>query len=127
MTNQQLITDLTETRRQLEIRGRCKSELISDGTGNVCLDGAIVAAIIGTVEDTQASYTFLGNDPRAKVVLEALRSQIPEDHGAFTTTPRSSFSPTTAVFFYNDYPGTTDQDCFDLIDKALAEVGGLGA
>lgn len=125
MTNEQLITDLTETRRQLEVRGRCIADLVNS-EGKVCLDGAILAATLGEVANTIEGYSLLlGDDPRARAVAQALFEQIPDDHPSFLDKGKSRLSAGVAVFYVNDYPDTTDQDCFDLIDKALAEVGGL--
>jgi hypothetical protein len=125
MTDQQLITDLAETRRQLEIRGRCRSELVND-EGKVCLDGAIVAAVKGGVKDTQAHFNYLKINPRAQAVVKALFDQVPDDHSSFCGKAKSKFPISVAVFYYNDDPKTTDEDCFALVDKALAEAGGLG-
>jgi hypothetical protein len=125
MTNDQLIADLKGTRAQLEIRGRCKTELVND-EGKVCLDGAIVAAVLGEVEDTQAHYEHLKTNPRAQAVAQALFDQVPDDHPSFCRAPKSKIPISIGVFYYNDDPVTTDQDCFNLIDKALAQVGGLG-
>jgi hypothetical protein len=124
MSNEQLIADLKETRVQLAIRGRCRVELINE-EGNVCLDGAIVAAVNGEVTDSQLGYTFLKMDPRAKAVTQALFDQVPDDHRSFGNKPKSRFPGAVGVFYFNDDETTTDEDCFVLVDKALAEAGGL--
>jgi hypothetical protein len=127
MTDIQLITDLKETRRQLEVRGRCIADLRNQ-EGKVCLDGAILAATVGEVNNTPEDYDRLAlTDSRARVVVRTLYEQLPDDHPSFMGRGKSLFLhvPYVALFNFNDDSHTTDEDCFNLIDKALAQVGGL--
>ena len=122
MTDIQLITDLKETRRQLEVRGRCVADLVSQD-GKVCLDGAILAATVGEVTNTVEDYNKLCDDSRPAAVTRALYEQIPDDHPSLIKV--GFCRPYIAVFHFNDDAQTTDEDCFALIDKALADLGGL--
>lgn len=123
--NEQLIADLKETRRQLEVRGRCTGELMKPN-GKVCLDGAVVAVInsdlnLGGFEGSRVGYTILSTDPRALQVIAALWEVLPEER-KHASEMEFRYGD---VWGYNDDELITDQDCFDLIDKALAQAGGL--
>lgn len=127
--NEQLVADLKETRRQLEVRGRCAGNLLNTD-GKVCLDGAVGVACI---ENYQGGYGELDNDERSNTVIKALSDQLagrviknPMGNGQEIEIHLNCESvPLERVFVFNDLAATTDQDCFDLIDKALAQEGGL--
>lgn len=124
MDNEQLIALLKDTRRQLEVRGRCRLLLIN-GEGKVCLDGAVALACGIRIDREGMGVIGLEESPSAQAVLGALAAQIPPedriDDAYYLRTP----SPRVAVYLFNDDDETTDEDCFNLIDKALAEAGGL--
>lgn len=118
----QLINDLRQTRREIEVRGRCHGRLINS-QGNVCLDGAVALATGITINTTGMGIDELDESSRAQAVLRALADQIWQlDCWA---TLRREVTVRAAVYLYNDHPETSDKDCFNLIDKALAEAGGL--
>lgn len=129
MTDTQLIADLKETKRILVERGRCTVSL-ETVQGKVCLDMAVAKATgvaayhLSGEPSNQATYEALRSKPRPKAVVNALVDQMPDFYRKwFFSTPTEPFK---AVWSFNDSHTTTDQDCFDLIDKALAQAGGLG-
>lgn len=111
----QLVLDLAATKQALAERGRCRELLQDPTTGKVCLDGAVGVAC--GLEMMHESYADLYDSDRAMAVIRALAAQN-------SRNPINAAAVHT-VYFFNDNRDTTDQDCFDLIDKALAEAGGL--
>lgn len=139
--NQQLIDDLLATRRTLAERGRCRVSLTRID-GQVCLDGAVGVALIPGfaeldrrygVNDIDAPYRALHQSPRALAVLTAISDQI--NHWPSSTgMPEDSYGtvgdfaegdPVKACWVFNDWTDATDQDCFDAIDKAIVDAGGM--
>lgn len=139
--NQQLVDDLRATRQTLQERGRCKVSLTkTDGT--VCLDGAVGVALIPGFEvmdrqfcaarDATHSdpYHVLQRSPRALAVVKALAKEVGHwmifgDFDAVTVAHEADGDPVKACWMFNDRTSATDADCFDAIDKALADLGGL--
>jgi hypothetical protein len=119
---EQLVADLKRTRRELEVRGRCIEELISH-SGKVCLDGAVALACGITIGVMGRGVLELEENPRAQRVLRALADHIPSDRRI--DNRRYVVEPRVQIYIFNDDDKTTDEECFDLIDKALAEAGGL--
>ena len=124
MDNEQLIALLKDTRRQLEVRGRCRMLLIND-KGNVCLDGAVALACGLRVGQGGIGVIELEESPSAQAVLGALAAQIPPGDRIDDDAYLRILNPGVGVYLFNDAVETTDADCFNLIDKALAEAGGL--
>ena len=116
MTDNQLIADLKATKQALATRGRCRM-VLENMDGKVCLDGAILMGC-GIKELPHAYKAFECGRPRA--VVNALFKALGDDWKSDILC-----IPYAAVYYFNDDPDTTDQDCFDLIDKALAQHGGL--
>ena len=118
--SEQLVADLKTTRSILAERGRCDGWAHPDG--RVCLDHAIALATsdYGVIED----YIYLQRDNRAANVIDALLQQLPEENKQ--RAHREGFLPYQALYMFNDEPRTTDEMIFNLIDKALADCGGLG-
>lgn len=116
--NKQLIADLKATKDVLATSGRCRM-VLENYSGQVCLDGAVAVACGAT-----ADWKALRTSKRASAVLQALSAQLPERFREMGSTCDLS-NEIIQVYCFNDWDSTTDQDCFDLIDKALAQVGGL--
>ena len=118
-----LIEDLKNTRRILEERGRCVGNLeIFDG--RVCLDGAIALACTG-----QAKYFALTKNESAAAVVDAIYEQV-KDHvlsyrGGRTIADsvgiyhNDAHGRSNGVWMYNDDTGITDQDVYDVVDRAI--------
>src|ERR1700716_1012112 len=116
--NDQLIADLKETRRQLEVHGWCQGSLASNA-GKLCLDGAIGLAVTGILMD----YGELELNPRSRAVCEAISAPVQDglyEPGVVATSGRGYEDCWT----FNDHPGRTVQDVYDVLDKAIAESGG---
>lgn len=142
MTNDQLIADLRATKDALRIRGRCRVSLTRTD-GKVCLDGAVGVATIenfeeldNDIDDSEKAYRALNGSPRAMAVINSLASLVMDEklnQGRKDTIrvalahrePASMPNEIRAVWMYNDWTEATDQDCYNLIDKALAAEGGL--
>ena len=125
MFNKQLVEDLRATREVLISRGRCTGDLMKMD-GKVCLDGAIGIATIDdyqhiiTMYGSQTGYMSMHLNERCKAVVRSLHQCLPKD---FVDTTGSSM--VAHLFNFNDDPVTTDQDVLGLVDKALAQEGGL--
>jgi hypothetical protein len=113
-----LIEDLKATRQALESRGRCTRTLL-DYEGRVCILGAVAAATVDNFEQwvqVDGFHHFTTND-RAKAVVSKIR--------AYLDAQTFEVKPIDRVWLWNDAPTTTDADVFNLLDKALADEGGL--
>jgi hypothetical protein len=99
--NAQLIADLRETKTQLETRGRCTRGAVND-LGEICLAVAVGNATRGVC-----------GVPRSLAVFRVLRIALTGDSGVGD------------IIAFNEHPNTTDEDVYNLIDKALADAGGL--
>lgn len=108
--NQQLIDDLKATKEALKEHGRCKGDY-GTAEGRVCLLGAMGLVIFDNVYALRncGGYEMEGWK-RYRAVCDAIR----------TTLPDCQHLPD-----YNDSESTTDSDIYNVIDKALAEVGGM--
>lgn len=95
MTNTQLIADLKATRERIA-RGWCPNGPLDDD-GNVCI--------------LMAANRICGEMSRWYAIRQALNDHLPTGY--------------SEVYKYNDAEHTTLQDMFDLIDKTLADLGGL--
>jgi hypothetical protein len=127
MSQNQLALDLAATKQALADRGRCR-QLLMNTEGNVCLDGAVGVACELEMMMPEGNYSALYKSDRAMAVIMALAAQTSSDHQRLFGAVGRDHEHTEAmhiVYYFNDHPNTTDQDCFDLIDKALAEAGGL--
>lgn len=130
MTDNQLIKDLKATREALVSRGRCTGILVQSN-GKVCLDGAIALATIKGYHyrpGAEDPYQILENNQRTVAVSAALYEHLPEEfktalHNLYFRTPE--FGQLVALFSFNDSDDVTDEDVIGLIDKTLAEAGGL--
>ena len=103
--NTQLIEDLQATKRTLQQKGRCTTAAYGRD-GSVCLVIATRRAIVGLRESQVASYLA-----RVERTQNALSARMPDGY--------------SCLVGFNEDPATTDEDVYNLIDKALAEAGGL--
>lgn len=122
MSNEQLIADLKETRTALEVNGRCHGDL-RDDSGRVCLDGAIILATQKKYK-WNLEYTLLGK-PRAVAVMQALYEHLPESFQRVGGEDWWTMAMEECLYMFNDDVRVTDSDVFTLVDKALAQAGGL--
>lgn len=118
----QLIDDLKATKAELVAHGRCTGDLI-DERSRVCLLGAIGIATIPNFEQkvhASGGYGLLESDERALAVINTLK-------GHLAPLPHIDDS-LERVWNFNDDQRVQDGDgtVFDLIEKALADLGGLG-
>jgi hypothetical protein len=93
---QQLIAGLKATKQALIDNGRC-TKGARNADGNICI---ILAIGRGNRENS-----------RLILVQRALAAHLP--------------SPYHGLVHFNEDPKTVDQDVYNLIDKALAEAGGM--
>ena len=108
--NEGLIAGLKATKQALQDYGRCPNGPYG-ADGSVCLVVAMKRA-----------YTVLV-DAKSMRGAKALRSCHSDVRYALMACLPEEFD---ALSVFNDDPGTTDADVYALIDKALAEAGGLG-
>jgi hypothetical protein len=113
--NTQLIEDLQATKRTLQQKGRCTTAAYGPD-GSVCLVIATRRAIDGQRESQtpwRDSYPteLLYFEYRVERTQNALSARMPDGY--------------SCLVGFNEDPNTTDADVYNLIDKALAEVGGL--
>lgn len=120
--------DLIAVRTLLILQGRAVGAL-KDDEGKVCLRQAM-----RTVTGDPRRYT--GVDPehegdaafwRDKAMHEALLRHLPEGVlAAHAKDDHYSLNPNeSALAAFNDSQSVTDQDVFDLIEKAIANEGGM--
>lgn len=107
----QVISDLKAARTELVCRGRSVGNLLDKQTGKVCLLGALTVAAVGKNFVKGDEYS-----PRPMRARRALEAKLAELHPLWADRP---------LFFYNDWYQTTDDDVLELIDKTLADLGGL--
>lgn len=128
--NQQLIDDLKATRRLLETHGRCTGTLWDVRTNTFCLDGAISKAVFGQV----TTYTTLNNDPRSRAICVAIaalvkdvpiRGNLASDAEKTVAECAVPHDPAESCWIFNDWTLATDQDVYDVLEKAIAEAGGM--
>jgi hypothetical protein len=93
---QQLIADLKATKQALIDNGRC-TKGARNADGNICI-------ILAIGRDNR-------ENSRASLVRHALRAHLPSHY--------------RGLVHFNEDPKTADQDVYSLIDKALAEAGGM--
>lgn len=111
----QLIDDIRASRDEMAKRGRCTGFTQGD-KGNVCAVGAIFAAVAPQFLGTPAWNVM--HSSRAKAVVDELLQYVPEHY-------HDLWIGEYALAAYNDTRGVTDEDLFNLFDKALANLGGL--
>lgn len=136
--NEQLITDLKATRENIASAGWCKGQL-EDDNGHFCIDGAILAATGFAQFWNDADAYKLIDDPKTrsgKVAL-ALLPHIPQDWRQWHTETYGPVEDVHEILYdYNDHPtcggegpgvaaATTVEDINLVIDKAIAEAGGM--
>lgn len=117
-----VLEQLQKTREVLAERGRIKKKFIDEESCEVCLLGAIGVAVLGEeFEASPAFYPFY--DPRnfhkgdaslnpgaAYEAALAISAELPAAYQI--TSPYQ-------LYEFNDAPATTDEDVFDLIDRAI--------
>jgi hypothetical protein len=107
-----LIADLKATKQALIDNGRCAKGARNDD-GNICIalamsrgvDNLSPEALLENKEAKEFRYD------RFTLVQRALEAHLPSHHHGLIS--------------FNEDPKTTDQDVYNLIDKALAEAGGM--
>lgn len=111
--------DLIAVRTLLILRGRAVGDW-EDNHGRLCVGHAIsyVARHDGAAQHQMADALIEHLDP--KMVARATRAIKREVPGATEDTYWLGI-----IAVYNDQIAEDDQDVFDLIDKALAELGAL--
>lgn len=115
--NDQLIADLKATKARVQ-KGWCSSGF-SDSDGNLCVLGC-VCDVVGLVEDNLLLPEMNGSQNcRIDNVTIALEAHIPVDEHKPSRYARMN------VAAYNDRETTLQADIENLIDKTLADLGGL--
>jgi hypothetical protein len=105
--NQQLIDDLKATKARVQ-RGWCGTGP-NDDYGNVCLLLAAGEAVGWHIDDVIFQGALVS--ARAAAITEALKLHL---------SPEFEY-----LDQFNDHPRTTQSDIENLIDKALADLGGM--
>lgn len=118
-----VLEQLQKTREVLEERGRTKKKFIDSETCEVCLLGAAGIAAIGDEFEKHPSYypfynpegygtAYAEYSPGAALgVALAMNAELPFNW--------RRTSAATGLYEFNDHPSTTDEDVFDLIDRAI--------
>lgn len=109
--NEQLIHDLKGTRETLDRVGWCPTGAQNDD-GALCVLAAAHRFISTGSSSARSQALFLRIRSRYMAVANQLMEHLPDG--------RSS------VGYYNDDESTSREDIDALIDKALADLGGLG-
>lgn len=120
--SEQLIADLKATKAVLLHRGRCKGSLMAED-GRVCLIGAIGMATVDEfaweIQINEASaWNLVELGERSAAVIQALRPHIEQRRS-------EELYPSERLYTFNDSSKVVDQDVINVIDKALADRGGL--
>lgn len=118
-----VLEQLQKTREVLAERGRTKKKFIDSETCEVCLLGAIGIAAIGDEFEKHPSYYPFYNPEgygsayakyspgAARGAALAMSAELPLGW--------QGMSAATGLYEFNDAPDTTDEDVFDLIDRAI--------
>lgn len=116
-----VVDDLKATRSILEERGWLQNSL-TDGDGRVCVAGALNVACYGMVHrgfKHNATRGFLeSQDGRRWAAYKELQKHVSGMTG-------QEYPYIGSIEDYNDASSTTEQDIYSLIDKTLADLGGL--
>lgn len=134
MSNETLIADIQTVRNVLATRGRTTGTLFDPHSGKVCMIGAIGVAtredfLALAAHDESEAHREVALSSRSVRVLETLGQYVDESPGEETEGAYLSrgYLMGERLWRFNDRrASTTDQDVFDLLDKALANLGGLG-
>lgn len=120
---QQAITDLKAARAELAKRGRCKSTYVNR-SGQVCTLGAIGCAVVEGFESLipAAQGADMACNRRMRRAARELSKHLSDLRSMFD----DDCDDVQLVWEFNDLDGVIDQDIFNLFDKALADLGGLG-
>lgn len=115
--NEQVIADLAAAKAYMQKHGRCTTGA-ADREGRVC----IAVAVNSVVRSNQPPETIIdqGRCDRvsaANALIEKVTPTVAQRYPR--ERPRRNFVE------YNEHPDTTDEDIWNLWDKALAEAGGL--
>lgn len=113
MSDEQLVADLKASKAALKKHGRC-TQGASNPMGQICIALAVGQAV--TVEPHMTDWPVTDR-PRFQAVTEALMKVCPSGNW-----PQENSGMLIA---FNESPHTTDQDVYDLFDKALADLGGM--
>jgi hypothetical protein len=101
-----IVEDLLLARALLAVHGRAVGDF-EDDDGRICLVAATARATVG-------------NDDAFTEVNSLLCRHLPP------RADQQALSDRERMWTFNDDKRTTDQDVYHLIDKALADLGGLG-
>lgn len=116
-----ILEQLQRAREELAERGRTTRELINKDTCEVCLLGAVGIAVLGAeFEQDPTHVPFWPGEPQNARESEYHRGAAYEVARALAAElglPYEAGYPD--LYLFNDALDTTDEDVFDLIDRAI--------
>ncbi|WP_078323643.1 DUF6197 family protein [Mycobacteroides salmoniphilum] len=118
-----VLEQLQKTREVLAARGRTTRRFIDSDTCEVCLLGAAGIAVLGDEFVKYPSfYPFYDGadfDPEDQVYNPGAAREVARAINAELPAERQRSLVSSGLYEFNDAPTTTDEDVFDLIDRAI--------
>lgn len=116
-----VLEQLQKTREVLAERGRTRQTLINRNTCEVCLLGAVGIAVLGEAfEQAPTHLPFRAGQPETLQELKHRRGEASEVANALAAELGLAYEATYPdLYRFNDREITTDEDVFDLIDRAI--------
>lgn len=117
-----ILEQLKKTREVLEERGRTTNTFINENC-EVCVLGAVGVAVLGEVFESDPSfYPFYSGEPKDEFEQQRRRGAASEVVQAIAGELQIPWPRTPDygdLYIFNDRAETTDEEVFDLIDRAI--------
>lgn len=116
-----VLEQLQKAREELAERGRTTRELINKDTCEVCLLGAVGIAVLGAEFEQEPTHVpFWPGEPQNARESEYHRGAAYEVAQALAAELGLPYEAGYSdLYLFNDALDTTDEDVFDLIDRAI--------